>query len=126
MLDKVHKLFIDNYLQTFSIEEAAIKAGIKKEEALTAGIDMLNNEEIQKSLRKRALEFDRATSTLPLTKERYISVLTLQYEKANKFNKTKEAAEILGKIAEAQGINVKDIKVDPVQFIINNLDENRI
>lgn len=126
MLDKVHKLFIDNYLQTFSIEEAAIKAGIKKEDALTAGIDMLNNEEIQESLRKRALEFDRATSTLPLTKERYISVLTLQYEKANKFNKTKEAAEILGKIAEAQGINVKDIKVDPVQFIINNLDENRI
>ena len=75
---------------------------------------------------KRAKEFDEATSALKLTKERFISIMMFQYEKANRFNKTKEAADILSRIAEVQGINLSDIKIEPVNLIINNLDSERI
>lgn len=125
MLDEVHNKFIDYYLQTLSIEEAARKAGIK-DDPLSAGINLLANKEIQVALDKRAKEFDEATSALKLTKERFISIMMFQYEKANRFNKTKEAADILSKIAEVQGINLSDIKMEPVNLIINNLDPNRV
>ena len=52
--------------------------------------------------------------------------MMFQYEKANRFNKTKEAADILSRIAEVQGINLNDVKMEPVNLIINNLDSERI
>ena len=125
MLADIHERFIDYYLQTLSIEEAAKKAGIDKD-PLTAGINLLSNPEIQEAMAKRAKEFDEATSALKLTKERFISIMMFQYEKANRFNKTKEAADILSRIAEVQGINLSDIKIEPVNLIINNLDSERI
>ena len=125
MLLDIHERFIDYYLQTLSIEEAARKAGIT-EDPLTAGINLLSNPEVQAAMAKRAKEFDEATSSLKLTKERFISIMMFQYEKANRFNKTKEAADILSKIAEVQGINLSDIKIEPVNLIINNLDSERI
>lgn len=125
MLADIHERFIDYYLQTLSIEEAAKKAGIN-EDPLTAGINLLSNPEIQEAMAKRAKEFDEATSALKLTKERFISIMMFQYEKANRFNKTKEAADILSRIAEVQGINLNDVKMEPVNLIINNLDSERI
>ena len=126
MLEEIHKKFIDNFLQTYSIEESARKAGIPNQEAMRAGIDMLNNPEIQEALQKRAVEFDNATKVYNLTKERFITILFNQYEKANKQGRTKEAVEILARIAEAQGVDLKTIKIDPVNIVINNLDENKI
>lgn len=126
MLEEIHKKFIDNFLQTYSIEESARKAGIPNQEAMRAGIDMLNNPEIQEALKKRAVEFDNATKVYNLTKERFITILFHQYEKANKQGRTKEAVEILARIAEAQGVDLKTIKIDPVNIVINNLDENKI
>ena len=125
MLNELHEKFIDYYLQTLSIEESAKKAGIK-EDPLTAGINLLANKEIQEALEKRAREFDEATKALKLTKERFISIMMFQYEKANRFNKTKEAADILSRIAEMQGINLNEVKMEPVNLIINNLDPNKI
>ena len=52
--------------------------------------------------------------------------MMLQYEKANRLGKTKEAVEILTKVAEAQGVDIKTIKVDPIILQINNLDENKV
>lgn len=126
MLTELQEKFIDCYLQTYSPEEAAKKAGIPHTEALKAGIDLLNNEEIQNRLKERSREFQTAYNALPLTKERLIGVMFTQYEKANRLGRTKEAVEILSKIAEASGINFKELQVEPINFIINNLDESNI
>lgn len=126
MLEEIHKRFIDKFLQTNSIEEAAKKAGIPHDEALGAGIDMMNNPEIQEALKKRVEEFNTAYNVLELNKERIVSLMMVQYEKAIKLNRTKEAVEILAKMAEATGINFKDLKIDPINFIINNLDKDKI
>lgn len=126
MLEERHKIFIDTYLKTDSIEEAAIKMGVDKNNALSAGIDLMNNPEIQEALRERAREFETAYSVLKLTKERLAVIMMSQYEKANKFGKTKEAVDILAKMAEVNGLDFKNLKIDPVNFIINNLDEKKI
>lgn len=126
MLEEIHKKFIDNFLQTYSIEEAARKAGVPNKDALRAGIDMLNNKEIQEALKERSIEFDNATKVYQLSKERFVTILFNQYEKANRQGRTKEAVDILCRIAEAQGVDLKTIKIDPVNIVINNLDENKI
>lgn len=126
MLEEIHKKFIDNFLQTYSIEESARKAGVPNQDALRAGIDMLNNPEIQQALQVRAFEFDNATKVYQLTKERLVAILFNQYEKANKQGRSKEAVEILCRIAEAQGLDLKTVKVDPVNLIIYNCDKDKI
>lgn len=126
MIEDMHRTFIDTYLQTDSIEEAAVKAGVPKHKALSEGIDLMNNPEIQEALKKRAKEFETAYDVLRMTKERFVVIMMSQYEKANRFGKTKEAVDILAKIAEASGIDFKGLKIDPVNFVINNLDENKI
>lgn len=126
MLEDIHYRFIDKYLQTYSIEEAAREAGIPHKEALSAGIDMLNNPEIQQALKERTEDFKKAFSVIDFDKERIAAAMMLQYERANKMGKTKEAVDILAKIAEVKGIDFKAMKLDPINFIINNLDENRI
>ena len=70
--------------------------------------------------------FDVAYSGMRLDKNRLLTLMMLQYEKANRLGKTKEAVEILTKVAEAQGVDIKTIKVDPIILQINNLDENKV
>lgn len=126
MLEDFHKVFIDAYLQTDSIEEAAKRAGIGHKEALSAGIDLMNNPEIQEALKKRALEFEQAYSVLPMTKSRVINIMMGQYEKAVKLGRIKDSNDILAKIAEASGINFKELTIEPITLVINNLNEEDI
>lgn len=126
MIEQIHKDFVDYFLQTYSIQEAARKAGIPKDRALQAGIDMISNPEVQAYLQHRASEYDNAIKVYKLTKERLVGILFNQYEKANQKGDTRGAADILTKIAEAQGLDLKTVRVDPINLIINNLDENKI
>lgn len=126
MLDDIHYRFIDAYLQTYSPEEAARKAGIPVAEALRAGIDMLKNKEIREALIERDKDFQESYNALPLTKERLVALMMFQYEKSLKMGRTKEAVDILAKIAEAQGIDFKGLKIDPINLIINNLNKDKI
>lgn len=126
MITEIQQKFIDNLLQTNSLEESAIKAGVKRDEALTAGINMLANEEVREAFQKRQKEYESAVNVLSLTKERLLGIMLFQYEKANRFNKTKEAVDILSQIAEAQGINMKELKMDPVILNVYNCEMDKI
>ena len=126
MLKKVHRIFIDKFLQTYSIEQSAKAAGIPQSEALTAGIEFLKNPEVIAALETRKNDIIQAYSNVTLDKQSLLRLLMLQYENANKLEKTKEAADILCKIAETQGYDFKTMNVEPVTFVINNLDENKI
>lgn len=125
-LDNQQKKFIDTYLQTFSIEKSAIDAGYDKRDAMSIGIDLLANEEIQRELKLREQAFNIIAQNAKLTPERLINTMMFQYEKANRFGKTKEAVEILEKIAKWSGVNPEAMKVNPVVININNLDEDKI
>lgn len=125
-IDEKQKLFIDNYLQTLSIEQSAIKAGYDKKNAMTIGIDLLSNEEIQKELKAREKAFEIIAKSSKLTPDRLLNTMMFQYEKANRYGKTKEAVEILEKIAKWSGINPEAMQVNPVIVNINNLDESKI
>lgn len=103
MLEKIHKIFIDKFLQTYSIEQSAKAAGIPQSEALTAGIEFLKNPEVILALEARKNDIIQAYSNITLDKQSLLRLLMLQYENANRQEKTKEAADILCKIAETQG-----------------------
>lgn len=126
MIDKQQQKFIDTYLQTYSIEKSAIDAGYDKRDAMSIGIDLLANEEIQNALKEREKVFEAIADCSKLTPERLINTMMFQYEKANRFGKTKEAVEILEKIAKWSGVNPEAMKVNPVVININNLDEDKI
>lgn len=126
MIDEQQQIFIDTYLQTYSIEQASIKAGYDKKNAMTIGINLLANEEIQKALKEREKDFVNIANSSKLTPERLLNTMLFQYEKANRYGKTKEAVEILEKIAKWSGINPEAMQVNPVVIEINNLDETKI
>lgn len=126
MIDEQQKKFIDAYLQTYSIEQSAIKAGYDKREAMTIGVDLLANKEIQEALKAREKDFDSIAQSSKLTPERLLNTMMFQYEKANRFGKTKEAVEILEKIAKWSGVNPEAMQINPVIIEINNLDESKI
>lgn len=126
MIDEQQKKFIDAYLQTYSIEQSAIKAGYDKREAMTIGVDLLANKEIQEALKAREKDFDSIAQSSKLTPERLLNTMMFQYEKANRFGKTKEAVEILEKIARWSGVNPEAMQINPVIIEINNLDESKI
>lgn len=126
MIDEQQKKFIDAYLQTYSIEQSAIKAGYDKREAMTIGVDLLANKEIQEALKAREKDFDSIAKSSKLTPERLLNTMMFQYEKANRFGKTKEAVEILEKIAKWSGVNPEAMQINPVIIEINNLDESKI
>lgn len=125
-LSKEHWIFIDNYIQTMDYTDSAIKMGIPAKEAVTAGLDLLSNKEIQEAIRQRRKELVEVMKALPMNKELVLATMMFQYQKANKLEKTKEATEILNQIAQAQGVDMKSINVDPVILEIHNLDENKI
>ena len=125
-LSKEHWIFIDNYIQTMDYTDSAMKMGIPAKEAVTAGLDLLSNKEIQEAIRRRRKELVEVMKALPMNKELVLATMMFQYQKANKLEKTKEATEILNQIAQAQGVDMKSINVDPVILEIHNLDENKI
>lgn len=125
-LSKEHWIFIDNYIQTLDYAAAAREIGVPNKEAPTAGLNLLANKEIQEAIKLRRSELIDAMQAIPMNKEQILATMMFQYQKANKLDRTKEATEILGKIAEANGIDLKQIQVEPINLIINNLDEDKI
>lgn len=125
-LSKEHWIFIDNYIQTLDYAAAAREIGVPNKEAPTAGLNLLANKEIQDAIKLRRSELIDAMQAIPMNKEQILATMMFQYQKANKLDRTKEATEILGKIAEANGIDLKQIQVEPINLIINNLDEDKI
>lgn len=125
-LDDKQKIFIDEYIQSYSIESSAIKAGYKKQEAMTVGIDLLSNRVVQEYMKEREKQFAKIAELNKFTPDRLLNAMMFQYNKANKFGKTKEAVEILEKIAKWNGINPEALKTNPVIININNLDEDKI
>lgn len=126
MIDEQQRKFIDVYLQTYSIEQSAIAAGYDKKSALTIGIDLLANEEIQNAMKEREEDYKAVAEASRITPERLFNTMMFQYEKANRYGKTKEAVEILEKIAKWSGVNPEAMQINPVIIEINNLDENKI
>lgn len=125
-LSKEHWIFIDNYIQTLDYAAAAREIGVSNKEAPTAGLNLLANKEIQNAIKLRRSELIDAMQAIPMNKEQILATMMFQYQKANKLDRTKEATEILGKIAEANGIDLKQIQVEPINLIINNLDKDKI
>ena len=125
-LSKEHWVFIDTYIQTLDYAEAAKQMGVSAKEAVTAGLNLIANKEVQDAIKQRRNELVEAMQSIPMNKEQILATMMFQYQKANKLDRTKEATEILSKIAEANGIDMKQIQVDPINLIINNLDENKI
>jgi len=125
-LTKEHWIFIDNYIQTMDYAESARKMGVPEKESVTAGLNLIANKEIQEAIKLRRNELVEAMRAIPMNKEQILATMMFQYQKANKLERTKEATEILAKIAEANGIDLKQIQVEPINLIINNLDENKI
>lgn len=126
MLEQIHKVFIDKFILTNSPEQAAREAGISAKEALSVGIDFLKNPEIREAIELRKADFKEAYSAITIDKETLTRMLMFQYESANRQGRSKEATDILCRIGEINGVNLNDIKVDPITLIINNLDENKI
>jgi len=125
-IDEQQKKFIDNYLQTYSIEQSAVNAGYPKKDAMTIGIDLLANEEIQQALKEREKAFDIIAKNSKLTPERLLNTMMFQYEKANRFGRIKEAVDILERIAKWSGVNPDAMQINPTIININNLDESKL
>ncbi len=125
-IDEQQKKFIDNYLQTYSIEQSAVNAGYPKKDAMSIGIDLLANEEIQQCLKEREKAFDTIAKNSKLTPERLLNTMMFQYEKANRFGRIKEAVDILERIAKWSGVNPEAMQINPTIININNLDEDKI
>lgn len=125
-ITREHRIFIDKYIQTMDYSLSAREMGVSAKEAPTAGLDLIRNPEIQEAIRIRRDELTQALNAVPITKEQILAIMMFQYQQANQQNKTKEAVEILSKIAEANGIDMDTIQAEPVNLIINNLDENKI
>lgn len=125
-LNEQQKKFIDEYLQSYSIEESALRAGFKKDEALQIGINLLANDIIQSHLKAREKELESLNSILKMDKNKLLLAMYYQYNKAARRNDTKNAIDILEKIARWSGVNPDEVVLEPVQLIINNVDENKI
>lgn len=125
-LDATHQKFIDFYLQSYSPELAAIKAGYRKEEALSIGIDLLANDEIAEAISVREAQLDKAAANMKMTKEKLLRTLYYQYSQAVKFNKTTDALNILERLAKWSGLQPDELVINPVNLVINNVEEGKI
>lgn len=126
MIDATHQKFIDFYLQSYSPELAAIKAGYQKEEALSIGIDLLANDEIAEAISVREAQLDKAAANMKMTKEKLLRTLYYQYSQAVKFNKTTDALNILERLAKWSGLQPDELVINPVNLVINNVEEGKI
>lgn len=125
-LDDKQKKFVDQYLITFNIEGSAISAGYPRDNALSIGIDLLNNDVIQKALKEREKALENIQFAMKLDKNKLLTTMYFQYNQAMKRQDIKTATYILEKIAGWCGLKPDEVTVAPANLIINNLDESKI
>ena len=74
-LSKEHWIFIDNYIQTLDDAAAAKEMGVPQKEAVTAGLNLIANKEIQEAIKLRRSELVEAMQAIPMSKELIINNL---------------------------------------------------
>lgn len=126
MLDDKQTKFIDNYIQSYAVEMSAIKAGYPKEDALKIGLDLLSNSTIKQAIEERENALNQDAKSLKMNKEKLLRTMYFLYSQSVKDRQITQAVNILEKIATWSGVNPDEVQLDPVQLIINNLDENKI
>ena len=126
MLDDKQIKFIDNYIQSYAVEMSAIKAGYPKEDALKIGLDLLSNSTIKEAIEEREKNLNQNTQSLKMNKEKLLRTMYFLYSQSVKDRQITQAVNILEKIATWSGVNPDEVQLDPVQLIINNLDETKI
>lgn len=125
-LTEQQKKFVDAFLETSSIEASAVIAGLPKTDARKQAIDWLANEFIQEYIKKREEVFKKVSEVQKLDKDKLLRSMYYQYGKANTLNKTKEATEILEKIARWNGVEPDKLNLDQPNVTFNNLDGENI
>lgn len=126
MLDDKQTKFIDNYIQSYAVEMSAIKAGYPKDDALKIGLDLLSNSTIKQAIEERENALNQDAKSLKMNKEKLLRTMYFLYSQSVKDRQITQAVNILEKIATWSGVNPDEVQLDPVQLIINNLDENEI
>lgn len=126
MIDDKQQKFIDNYLLTFNMEGSARAAGYPRENSLQIAIDLLSNDIIITALKERSEQLAKAMEGSKLTKERFITTMYYQYTQAVNRGDIRGATDILEKIAKWNGLEPDAIDTNPVNLIINNIDETKI
>lgn len=126
MLDDKQTKFIDNYIQSYAVEMSAIKAGYPKEDALKIGLDLLSNSTIKEAIEEREKALNQNSQSLKMNKEKLLRTMYFLYSQSVKDRQITQAVNILEKIATWSGVNPDEVQLDPVQLIINNLDETKI
>ena len=126
MLDDKQIKFIDNYIQSYAVEMSVIKAGYPKEDALKIGLDLLSNSTIKEAIEEREKNLSQNAQCLKMNKEKLLRTMYFLYSQSVKDRQITQAVNILEKIATWSGVNPDEIQLDPVQLIINNLDETKI
>lgn len=126
MLDEKQTKFVNEYIQSYSIEQAARNAGYPREDCLLIGLDLISNEEIQKAIQEREKQLESLAPILKLDKNKLLMTMYYQYNNASQRRDTKTAIDILEKIAKWSGLNPDEVVLEPVQLIINNVDETKI
>lgn len=126
MLDDKQIKFIDNYIQSYAVEMSAIKAGYPKDDALKIGLDLLSNSTIKEAIEEREKNLNQNTQSLKMNKEKLLRTMYFLYSQSVKDRQITQAVNILEKIATWSGVNPDEVQLDPVQLIINNLDETKI
>lgn len=126
MLDDKQTKFIDNYIQSYAVEMSAIKAGYPKDDALKIGLDLLSNSTIKQAIEERENALNQDAKSLKMNKEKLLRTMYFLYSQSVKDRQITQAVNILEKIATWSGVNPDEVQLDPVQLIINNLDENKI
>jgi phage terminase small subunit len=126
MLDDKQIKFIDNYIQSYAVEMSAIKAGYPKDDALKIGLDLLSNSTIKQAIEERENALNQDAKSLKMNKEKLLRTMYFLYSQSVKDRQITQAVNILEKIATWSGVNPDEVQLDPVQLIINNLDENKI
>lgn len=126
MLDDKQIKFIDNYIQSYAVEMSVIKAGYPKEDALKIGLDLLSNSTIKEAIEEREKNLSQNAQCLKMNKEKLLRTMYFLYSQSVKDRQITQAVNILEKIATWSGVNPDEVQLDPVQLIINNLDETKI
>lgn len=126
MLDDKQIKFIDYYIQSYAVEMSAIKAGYPKDDALKIGLDLLSNSTIKEAIEEREKNLNQNAQSLKMNKEKLLRTMYFLYSQSVKDRQITQAVNILEKIATWSGVNPDEVQLDPVQLIINNLDETKI
>ena len=63
---------------------------------------------------------------MKMTKEKLLRTLYYHYSQAVKFNKTTDALNILERLAKWSGLQPDELVINPVNLVINNVEEGKI